>query len=295
MASLPRLVSGAVGLATLPSIYLRLSDVASDPRTGATEVGRVISEDPALSARLLRLVNGALYGLSYRIETIDQALMVAGTSQVLDLALANSVIRVFAGIPASMLDVDAFWRHSIATGLAARAIAVERGESNAERFFVAGLLHDLGRMVLALHEPQRLTRALEDARAGDVMLHHAERAVLGFDHADVGAGILAAWRLPPALQQAVAYHHAPLGAVAFPIEAATVHIADVIAHSFELGASGQPAVPTLESGAWDRLGLAPSALSGIVDNVRRQYVDVVQVMLIYESSAAGSRPAAQAS
>lgn len=285
MTSLPRLVSGAVGLATLPSIYLRLSDVASDPRTGAVEVGRVISEDPALSARLLRLVNGALYGLSHRVETIDQALMLAGTSQVLDLALANSVIRVFAGIPASMLDVDAFWRHSIATGLAARAIAVQRRELNPERFFVAGLLHDIGRMVLALHEPQRLARALEEARGGDVMLHHAERATFGFDHADVGAGILAAWHLPPALQQAVAYHHAPIAAVAFPVEAATAHVADVIAHSFELGASGQPGVPTLEPAAWDRLGLLPAALSGIVDDVRRQYVDVVQVMLIYENAA----------
>ncbi len=144
------LVQSAMRLASLPSIYLRLTEVTTDGRSTSTDVARVIQEDPSLSARLLRLVNSAFYGFPSRVDTITQAINLVGTNQVMELALASSVLRAFEGIPRDRVDMDGFWRHSIGTAIAARAIALRRRVASAERYFVAGLLHDVGRLVLFL-------------------------------------------------------------------------------------------------------------------------------------------------
>jgi putative nucleotidyltransferase with HDIG domain len=266
-------------VASLPGIYLRLCDIINDPRSSAVDVGRVMADDPGLTARLLRLVNSALYGFPSRIETVSQAISIVGTAQLSDLALATSVIRAFADMPEDLVTMESFWRHSVACGTTARVIAIRRREPNVERFFVAGLLHDIGRPIIFMRAAAEERRALALAREKTLALFEAEHQVMGFDHTHVGAALLEAWKLPASLREAVALHHHPERAQRFPVEAGIVHVADVLANGLRLGSSGERLVPPFVPSAWDLLGLPTAAVPGILEEAERQYHAAVQVVL----------------
>ena len=274
------LLKGVVSVASLPGVYLRLSAVVSDPRSSAADVGRVIAEDPGLTARLLKLVNSAMYGFPSKIETVSHAISIVGTAQLQDLALATSVIRLFANMPESLVTMESFWRHSVACGVTARAIASRRRELNVERYFVAGLLHDIGRPILFMQVPAEARAAVLRSRETGEPLFQVEHALLGFDHTHVGHALLDLWKLPPSLREAVAHHHYPERAQRFPVETAVVHIADLLANALGFGTSGEPGIPPLDSRAWDCVGLAPTVLDDLLDESERHYQAAVQVIAL---------------
>ncbi len=280
MDSTPRdLLRGYVEVSSLPMIHLRLEEAINNPKKSMSDIAKIIREDPGLTARLLRIVNSAFYNFPSKVETISQAVTIVGTQQLSALALATSVMKMFKGLPEDLVSMDSFWRHSIACGLAARLLGTHRRESNAERFFVAGMLHDIGRLVMytKLTEPSR--DILTTARTENQILHEVERERLGFTHAVVGGVLLQTWKLPTSLEEAVMYHHSPMAATRFPVEAAMVHVADIIVHSMGLGSSGETFVPPLDPEAWNRLNLSPSVLSSVEDQIDLQYQDALQTML----------------
>jgi putative nucleotidyltransferase with HDIG domain len=274
------LLKGVVSISTLPGVYLRLSSVVSDPRSSAADVGEVIAEDPGLTARLLKLVNSAMYGFPSKIETVSHAISIVGTAQLQDLALATSVIRLFASVPENLVTMESFWRHSVACGVTARALAARRRESNVERYFVAGLLHDIGRPIMYMQIPDEARVAVTRSRETGRPLFEIELEVLGFDHSHVGAALLEQWKLPPSLREPVAFHHHPERSQRFPVEAAVVHVADLIANALKLGTSGEPGVPPLGTGAWEAIGLAPGVVSDVMEEAERHYEDAVQVIAL---------------
>ncbi len=272
------IVRGTISLRSLPEIYQRLTRVIDHPRSCVADIAEVVSEDPGLTARLLGLVNSSFLGFPGRIEAVSQAVDLVGTAQLRDLALATSVLRVFEDVPQELVDMDSFWRHALASALLARLLAARRRESNLERFFVAGLLHDVGSLVLYMQRPNQARRFLRHAAGGEVLLHEAELKVLGCDHAEVGRALLAAWHLPLSLQDAVGSHHAPSAAFCFPSEAAVVHVADLMADALELGSNGERSVPTLDPVAWSRLGIAISEIPGIAAEALHQLDEVAGVL-----------------
>lgn len=274
------LLRGVVSISTLPGVYLRLASVVSDPRSSAADVGRVIADDPGLTARLLKLVNSAMYGFPSKIETVSHAISIVGTAQLQDLALATSVIRLFANVPQSLVTMESFWRHSVACGVTARALAARRRESNVERYFVAGLLHDIGRPVMYMQIPDEARLAVTQSRETGRPLFEVEHAVLGFDHSHVGAALLDQWKLPPSLREPVAHHHFPARSQRFPLEAAVVHIADLIANALRFGTSGEPGVPQLAPGAWEATGLTPGVLADVMQEAETHYEAAVQVIAL---------------
>lgn len=274
------LLRGVQSVASLPGVYLRLATVVSDPRSSAADVGDVIAEDPGLTARLLRLVNSAMYGFPSRIETVSHAIAIVGTAQLQDLALATSVIRLFATLPARLVTMESFWRHSVACGVAARALAARRREANVERYFVAGLLHDIGRPILCVQAPVEAGTAMQRNREDGRPLFELEHEILGFDHAHVGAALLEQWKLPASLREAVLHHHHPERAQRFPVEAAVAHVADVIANGMEFGSSGETLVPPLSTNAWERVGLPADLLADVVHEIEGHYEAAVQVLAL---------------
>ena len=138
---------------SLPTIYVELQKALNDPDKTFQNLGDIIGFDTALSARLLKIVNSPFYGFPSKIDTISHAISIIGRDQLIDLALSTMVIYQFEGIPNSMFNMDKFWRHSVACGVAARSIADFRGEKNSERFYLAGILHDIGRLALYKTEP----------------------------------------------------------------------------------------------------------------------------------------------
>ena len=263
------LLDGAVELASPPVIYQRLVEVIEDPRSHAGDLAGVISDDPALATRVLKIVNSAFFGFPRRVESISQAVTVIGMTQIRDLALATSVMALFENVSEDLVDVQSFWIHSLACGAGTRSIAVRRGEANAERFFIAGLIHDIGRLVMYVRAGEEMGRVVQLAHESDSAVWKAEREVFGFDHGQVGRALCRRWRLPPSCQEAVGLHHVPHNARQFPVETAAVHIADVVANAMRWGTSGEPRVPGFEKAAWDALGLEVETTSSLVQDIHQ--------------------------
>jgi HD-like signal output (HDOD) protein len=264
----------------LPASYHRVLDVADDPRSTTAELAQALEQDASLTSALLRLVNSAAFGFPSSVETVSHAIALVGVAEVLDLALATTLLRNFAGIPPRWVDMRSFWLHSVGCGVSARAIAGRVGRPTG-RLFTAGMLHDVGRLLLYLEEPAAMERAGEWAEAENESLVIAEQRQLGTDHAEVGGALLAKWSLPGSLRDLVAHHHRP-DASAFAVEAHVIHLADVLANSLELGTSGERRVPTVAPNAWEVAGLTVDDLPVLVSEIERQYRDVAQVLTAYE-------------
>ena len=265
-------------LASLPNTFYKLREVVADPDCDFDDIAEIISIDPSLTLRLLKIVNSAFYGFRGEIETVTHALGVVGTEQLMQLVLATTVVGQFKGV--HMIDMEYFWKHSVACGLTARAIHQARGEYDGERFFVAGLLHDIGRLVMCLKAPDQLRVVLDFAKKSGDRWHKAEAKYFGFDHGAVGGALLRAWNLPKSLQEAVAHHHFPASAQNFPLEAAVVHLADIISHHIV----SEPDINSdkfhINKGAWDTLKLSEDLhLEQIIEQVESQFEDVSQVFL----------------
>ncbi|OOZ39359.1 hypothetical protein BOW53_11935 [Solemya pervernicosa gill symbiont] len=266
-------------ISSLPVIYRRLDEAINDPYSDLMSVANILSEDAALSARLLRVANSAMFSFPAAVDTISRAITIIGTKQLRDLVLATSVIDMFEGVPEEYVNMDSFWRHSIATGISARVVAAYRRESNVERFYVVGLLHDIGRLVMYLQIPVLANEAIQYSMTNGLPLYRAERELIGFDHTDVGHSLLKAWNLPESLQEAVGNHHTPMRSSRYPEDTAVVHFSDIIANAFQMGSSGEHTVPPLDNGAWEKSGIQPSLLPTVVERIESQYQDAVEIFL----------------
>ena len=274
-----RLVRGVKELQSLPEIYVRVNEVIERPTASASDIGSIVGEDPGLSSRLLRLVNSAYFGFPGKIDTLTWAVSLIGTTQLRDLALATCVIQAFEGVNPDLVDMKSFWRHSLACGVTARVLATLRREDNVERFFVGGLLHDVGSVILYLQAPKKSQRALERVSDNGMLLSQAERQVVGFDHASAGGELLKMWRLPAILQEMVSNHHTPHFSRRFPREVATVHVAEAIADALEVGTNGEVNVSPVRPDAWEQLNLPPCSMPKILHDIDIQFEAIAGIML----------------
>jgi HD-like signal output (HDOD) protein len=269
------LLKGKVVVPSLPFVFTRINEAVNNPRMSIADIGKIISEDAGLSARLLKIANSALYGFPSKIDTISRAVTIIGTQQLRDLALATVVLKLFKGIPKELIQMESFWRHSIACGITARILATYRREPNVERYFVGGMLHDVGRLILCMKMPEEMRQVLEQCKHNAEPLPAIELRVLGVDHAMVGGMLMHLWNLPPTLEEIVMFHHQPLEAERHPIETSVIHLADVIAHAMQLGNSGEVLVPVFETLSWEKVGLQLSVLSPLMNQVDRQFNDAL--------------------
>jgi putative nucleotidyltransferase with HDIG domain len=246
------LVANAAGLASLPEVVARVIALADDPNSTASQFDSVISRDPNLAARLLRIANSPYYSLTGEIDTIARAVTVVGTRHIRDLTLGVAAIRTFSGIPMELVSMEDFWVHSLYCAHLSRWLAagVPRME---DTVFVGGLLHDIGQLLLFIQLPDESREALWMVSEGpdDLSMDAAERQVLGFDHTEVGAELARQWHLPQALLECIAWHHQPgRASPGHAREAAIVHVANSVAYLAETDSTDLFAgPPILESAA----------------------------------------------
>ena len=268
----------AGALASLPTIHFQVERAINHPTSSAGDIAAVLSTDQALSARLLRIVNSAFYGFPRRIEGIGEAVRIIGTRQLHDLVLATVVLGQFRGVDARLVNMTSFWRHSLACGLAARAIAGLRRETNTERYFVAGLLHDIGSLVLYQQFADRAQAALEHHRGTGLPLEDAELSIIGCSHGLVGAALITAWKLPPFFRDVAASHHS-LDRCTHTTGTGIVHLADVLTMALGLGSNGEDQLPRFSTTAWDLVGLDVAALGRAANQVISQIADAERTFL----------------
>jgi putative nucleotidyltransferase with HDIG domain len=274
------LISENEPLASLPNTFYLLQDAIEDPNSDFARIGKIISIDPALTLRLLKIVNSAFYSYSNKIETVSHALGVVGTEQLMQLVLATSVVGQFKGIPKDMINMEYFWKHSVACGLVARTISEVCNEADGERYFVAGLLHDIGRLVMCLKIPDQFRIAMDFARKSGDRWYKAEAKYFGFDHSGVGGALLRAWNLPKRLQESVAHHHNPSAAQNYSHEAAVIFLADHISHEIVHAQDEEHIRDEINPSAWKRLNLREETHKSIIkEKVYFQLEEVSQVFL----------------
>jgi HD-like signal output (HDOD) protein len=271
---LQALLDHDINLASLPNIFNEISNVINDPRSSAVHVADVISKDTSLSAKLLKIVNSAFYSFPSEIDTISRAVTIVGTRQLSTLAMGASVITIFRDIPADLMDMESFWKHSITCGVCARIIASHKNINNTERLFVAGLLHDIGRIILYKFYPHLERECLMCARRSQKLLRNVEVEFHGCDHAQIGGMLHKKWNLPPTLEQAVTCHHDPLRSQ-YPLETSIICLADILANALEMGSSGERLVPSLKPEVWDVLRLEKDLLTKMTQLIDRQVAEVV--------------------
>jgi putative nucleotidyltransferase with HDIG domain len=201
-----------------------------------------------------------------------------GIQQIQDMIVASSVLEQFKGVPDKYVNKDSFWRHSLAVGIAARLVAMERRLPKPDKFFVAGLLHDVGRLVLLSQATEWAPAVFELFQRERIQLRDAEKRVLGYDHQQIAAELLQSWSYPPVLVQAVAFHHSPSQSVA-KLETSVVHIADHLIVAMGIGSSGEQFIPPLDEKAWNLVGLEIEALDKIVEAIDEQVLAVEEAFL----------------
>lgn len=277
--SLQQLVGETARLATLPEVYLELERLIGDPAASLEDMAAVIRRDGAFSAQLLRIANSSFYGFAREIDSIQTALSVIGTRQVRDLLLATAVIRAFRGLPLAAAGMESFWRHSLACAAAARVIAAMRREPNVEQLYLCGLFHDLGRLILYLGDPEGMSRALHLRDERSSLLSEAEREVFGFDHAELGGAFLAAWSLPEVFVQAVRHHHRPSTAPSHLVQAATVHVANIVVIALGLAPGAERYVSPLDEAAFAALAIDPAGIAQLANHTERQFEEAVRLFL----------------
>lgn len=279
MTTPAELVGGLGNLVTLPDVYVRCRALLDDPNSSMQDLGDVIRQDPALTARLLRIANSAFFGFATKIETVPRAITLMGTRQLHNLILATSVARAFSSIPDSVVNMAAFWWSSVYCGVASRLLAVRCHVLDTERLFVAGLLRDVGHLVMYQQIPDQARDAQIRAAELQQPLHVVEREMLGFDYADVGAALMREWGLPRGLEEVVSLHTQPGAAEAFALETAIVHLAAVCTARNETTHFAPQSAPLLDASVWTLTGLAEEVLEEIAEEADRFAFEAVDIIV----------------
>jgi len=261
-------------LVSLPAACVRINQMVDDPTISIEEIARVINQDVALTARLLRIANSPMYGFPSQIDTVAKAVKVLGTQQVRDLALATVAIKTFEGIPNDLVSMESFWKHSIYCALCARNLAMECLKRQREAMFVTGLLHDIGQLILYNRLPDLSRKVLEACvdGPGELETQYAEKEIIGFDHADVGGELAHRWALPASIREGIAYHHHPQEAKQCPVETAIIHIANSLATLAEVDSVNLDQAPQINPLAWKVTGLEPEeVIEPIISGAKAQF------------------------
>ena len=260
-------------LPTLPVVIEKLRGAIRDPNSDAIRIAKIIEDDPSMMARILKTVNSVLYGGREPISVLPLAVSRMGFTAISNIAMSTAVFSCFGKSGQTDFDREQFWRHSISTGIAAAVLYERCKPSLAKRYgrdilHLAGLLHDIGKIVLEQFFHDDFIRAVVSSREKSTTLLQAENDVMGADHVQIGSWLGMRWNLSQELLQVIRWHHDPSSADVEHRELVMLcHSANYICNLEKIGDGGDTAAPTFQHDAWTKLGLTVRDISEIVDIV----------------------------
>ncbi len=259
---------------SLPTSVTKVLEICNRPDTSPNDLNRVISLDPVLTGQVMKLINSAYYALPNRITSLTRAIIMLGINTVKNLALATSVLSTFRDrIACRRMTMDDFWAHSLGVGVIAKTLAQITGVTAAEQetYFVAGLLHDLGKIPLANKFPGEYDQVVETVGSNGASLVECEQKVFGVDHLHVGGMIAGKWRLNHDMQAAITGHCLECGDVSDHTVAIMVALADYLAVRFDIGAAGNREIEDkVLIAALGRISIRPDKLEGLRSKVEQE-------------------------
>ncbi len=264
MTTAQEMVSKIKELASLPAVYSQVRSVLDNPDSSVNDLANVVAADAALTVRLLHVVNSVYFGLMSRVDTVSRAIGVLGMQQVHDIVLATSVSAMFKGMSPASMNMTRFWSDSVLRALIARTGAEMVRAGDLERFFVSGLLADLGHLVMYQVEPKLAEQAQRQSELEAKPLDETERGLLGCDYAQVGAALTAKWNLPPRLSAAIEAQIRPASAPeTFQRDAALLNLARIMVGGMERKLENDAIALLVTDRVWQLTGLKPANISTI--------------------------------
>ncbi len=255
---------------TLPAVI----EACDNADTSVNDLTGLISADQSLVAMLLKLANSAYYGYARRIETLPEAIVLLGFSTIKSLAITATTMNLLFQSTDELSDIrHEIWSHSLGVGVAARALARKRGNIHPEKAFVAGLLHDVGQIILSVYRKDDFTRVLAHAASKDITYEEAEMELLGFSHAELGAYVAEAWSFPPTHCEAIRCHHNPSEAKLQPQLAQVAHLADWMVIDLGVGRLVTAEQPEPDATALAEFRIPRQDLPRVVDSLRRLFAE----------------------
>ena len=255
----------ATNLPTLPLALQEARRLADKPHTSVAQLAEVIGRDQVLSGKVLKMVNSPTYGFPGRIASMQNALVLLGFNVVRSLIISTVV---FDNMAKSM---TALWRHSVGCSIACSELGRLLKMENGDELFIAGLLHDIGKVITAVQLPDAQKEIHHLIHEEDLPCFEAEERVLGMTHARIGSWLAEHWNLPPHLRHALTYHHRPMSAREDVTIAAIVHVGDFLTRLFEFGNSGDDHALALNPHAFKHLGLNQQKLGMVMDTVGEKF------------------------
>ncbi len=254
-------------LPTLPEIVVRILKIINDPTTSAQNVAQLVCQDLSLSAKILRLANSAFYGVPRSITGINQAVVLLGLKIIRTIVLSLTVFDMFPGDRHSTLfNRTAFWRHCTSCGLLCRFLAEEISNFSlidGEEAFCAGLLHDIGKVVMEQYLHDDFHKALQQAKSKKLSMYDAEKKLLGYTHTDVALWLTSGWNLPASIQVPMVFHHTPSGAADCAAMTALCHFADHLCYELKLTIDEDYIGPPLDGAALRLLGISDECIGNV--------------------------------
>lgn len=260
-ASIEELVNGQFKLPSLPAIVVELIDALSDENADFPRLTEKIAKDQAIAAKVMRLANSPFYGFSGAIASIREAVALLGLNSIRSLVMAGAFMDLFPAERGGAFNWTEFWRHSFNSGACASLLAA-RVRQNQETAQLAGLLHDIGRLLIGVYFPAQFAASRAHCQEHGVPLIEAEQLLWGTDHARIGAAAAARWRLPETILHAIGHHHDPAPAKDMPLTD-IVHLADLLDHELAASAPGQELSEFLVEETHLRLGLERRTLAQV--------------------------------
>jgi len=259
----------------LPTSVGKVLEICQKPNAQPNDLNKVISLDPVLLARVMKLINSAYYGLNQEVTSLVRAIIMLGLNTIKNLALSTAVLGSLntSQNKDAALNLDGFWLHSLCVGVVAKHVARLRNvpSQDQETYFFCGLLHDIGKVPLNNRTPQEYLVALTASAEGRIALIEAERQTLEFSHTDAGTLIMGAWQLSDDIKDVVAFHHEPLSyGGPYRDLVYTVVLADYFANIMEIGFSGNrfPSAPPAD--VYKTLGLTWLQVENLESQVRQE-------------------------
>lgn len=271
-----QVVSNIRNLPTPPVVFHQIQKVINDPKVSANQIAAILAEDPAMSVKVLKLTNSAFYGLAREIDSVKQAVVIVGLEAVKNLVLSASVLDMFKGKDVDPDFQDKFWRHSLATAFCSRILAKQlrkNGMVDPDSAFSAGLLHDIGKIVIACFLPQEYAK-IKEARAlnPSAASYEIEEQTLGYTHSQIGALLAVQWKLPQKLGESITFHHHPSNAPLKDPIIFIVHIADYLAKKTFYDRDDRNLVGGLEDGVLEQMQVTEADLENFEEALRQEYM-----------------------
>ncbi len=266
--TLLELIKNIKEMPPLPLSIAQVVEITNNPDFSTEELSKVIEYDPALTTNILKLANSPIYGFSNKISTISHAIVCLGREAVRSAALTSFTQGILDDeVSAFDLEKGMLWEHSMFCAVSSRIIALRVRYNDPEEAYIAGLLLDIGKLILCKFAAEKFAQILEKTNRNKTLYNVAEQQVLGFDHPTIGGKMMKNWGLPQVLVEAVQSHHSPVKAKTNKVLAYIVHLADAISEMLGIGLGSAGLMYDFEKESLSVLGLSTEDVESIMEEV----------------------------